>query len=133
MREFDNETLKLIAAFEDMSKTEVRDCSVTSDVIYFLVNTGKIAVAIGKNGQTIKAAEHMLKRQIRIYEWAEDEKQFIQNLIPQAQKVIIKNGSAQVSLNAKDRGAVLGKAGSNIKAIREFLERNSTIKELKIV
>lgn len=133
MREFDTETIKLIAAFEDMSKTEVRDCSVTSEMIYFLVNTGKIAVAIGKNGQTIKAAENMLKRQIKIYEWAEDEKQFIQNLIPQAQKITIKNGSVQISLHSKDRGAVLGKGGSNIKAIREFLERNSTIKELKIV
>ena len=69
MREFDTDMIKLIAAFENISKTEVRDC-INNDSIYFLVNTGKIAIAIGKGGQTIKAAEHHLKKQIKIFEWA---------------------------------------------------------------
>ncbi len=132
MREFDTDIIRLIAAFENMTKTEVRDC-ISNDVIYFLVNPGKIAVAIGKSGQTIKNAEYQLKKQIKIFEWAEEDKDFIKNMIPQAQKIVVENGKAQVTLNAKDRGAVLGKSGSNIKIIREFLERNSDIKELKVV
>jgi len=132
MREFDTDLIKLIAAFEQITRTEVRDC-ITNEALYFLVNPGKIAVAIGKGGQTIKSAERTLKKQIKIFEWAEDDKQFIKNMIPQAQKITINNGNAQVTLNAKDRGAVFGKGGSNIKIIREFLSRNSEVKELKVV
>lgn len=132
MREFDTDAIKLIATFENITNTEVRDC-ITNDVIYFLVNPGKIAVAIGKGGQTIRSAENALKKQIKIFEWAEDDETFIKNLIPQAQKITITNGSAHITLNAKDRGAVFGKGGSNIKAIREFLSRNSTITELKVI
>jgi len=133
VREFDTDTIKLIAAFEDLSKTEVRDCCINSDSIYFLVNTGKIAVAIGKGGQTIKQAEKMFKKPIKIFEWAESDEEFLKNMIPNAKKVTIKDGSAQVLLDSKNRGAVLGRAGSNIKAIRELLERNSNIKELKVI
>ncbi|MDD5416875.1 MAG: NusA-like transcription termination signal-binding factor [Candidatus Aenigmarchaeota archaeon] len=133
MRQFDTDTIQLITAFENMTKTEVRDCHVDPEVIYFLVGTGKIAVAIGKNGQTIKSAEYQFKKQIKIFEWAEDPKDFIKNMIPSATKISIKDDIAQVSIDSKSRGAVLGKGGSNIKVIREFLERNSTIKELKIL
>ena len=87
----------------------------------------------GKGGQTIKAAEHHLKKQIKIFEWAEDNEQFIKNLIPKATKVTLNGENAQVTLNAKDRGAVFGKGGSNIKIIRELLSRNSSIKDLKVV
>ena len=132
MREFDTDMIQLIAVFESISKTEVRDC-ITNDSIYFLVNTGKIAIAIGKGGQTIRAAENTLKKSIKIFEWAEDNEQFIKNLIPKAQKVTVNGTGAQVTLNAKDRGAVFGKGGSNIKIIRELLSRNSEIKELKVI
>lgn len=132
MREFDTDMINLIAAFEKLAKTEVRDF-ISNDVMYFLVNPGKVAIAIGKGGETIKNAERVLKKQIKLFEWSEDEKQFIKNMIPQAQSITLSDGHAQVTLNAKDRGAVFGKGGSNIKIIREFLARNSTVKELKVV
>ncbi len=132
MREFDTDVIGIIATFENVTKTEVRDC-ISNDNLYFLVNPGKVAVAIGKSGQTIKAAEKMFKKSIKIFEWAEDEKEFIKNMIPQAQKITINDDKAQVTLNSKDRGAVFGRGGSNIKIIREFLSRNSNVKELKVV
>ncbi|MBU3904829.1 MAG: NusA-like transcription termination signal-binding factor [Nanoarchaeota archaeon] len=132
MREFDTEMIGLISAFETMTKTEVRDC-ISNDVIYFLVNSGKAAIAIGKGGETIKKAERALKKQIKLFEWNEEDKAFIKNMIPQAQTIVLNSGKAQVTLLAKDRGAVFGKGGSNIKIIRELLSRNSDVKELKVV
>jgi len=132
MREFDTEMISLISAFERMAKTEVRDC-ISNDVIYFLVNPGKVAIAIGKGGETIKKAERALKKQIKLFEWANDDEKFIKNMIPQAQTITLSGGKAQVTLLAKDRGAVFGKGGSNIKIIREFLSRNSDVRELKVV
>ena len=132
MRNFDNDIIRVITAFENITGTEVRDC-VCSDVIYFLVNPGKMALAIGKDGHNIKTAEKMLKKPIKIFEWSEDCEQFIKNMIPSAQKINIDGNKAILSIDMETRGMVIGKKGSNIKIIREFLERNSNIKDLKIL
>jgi N utilization substance protein A len=124
--------MQLIAAFEKLSHTEVRDC-IRNDVIYFLVNPGKAAVAIGKGGETVKSAENLFKKQIKIYEWAENDEQFIKNLIPGIKKLELNGEKAVVTIEAKERGAVIGKGGSNINALRELLNRNSGIKEVKIL
>lgn len=132
MRNFDTDTLRMITAFENITGTEVRDC-IRDEKIYFLVNTGKVATAIGKDGQKIKIAEKMLGKSIKVFEWDEEEKQFIRNLIPKAQKIEIGQDNANVTLDHKDRGAVIGSGGSNIKIIRIFLERNSCIRGLRIL
>ncbi len=132
MRNFDNNTLMVITAFENITGTEVRDC-ICSDTIYFLVNPGKIAMTIGKNGNNIKTAERMLGKPIKVFEWAEDEREFIKNLILRAQKIDMRDEKATVTISQEDRGAVIGKEGINIKTIRELLVRNSNIKELKII
>ncbi len=131
MREFDTDTLRLITAFENITGTEVRDC-IRNDSLFFLVNQGKVARAIGKKGQMIKTAEKMLGKSIKVFEWADKPEAFIKNMIPQAQKVEINKNGATVSISNKDRGSVIGKGGSNIKIIREFLGRNSEIRSLKI-
>ena len=78
MRNFDNDILRVITAFENITGTEVRDC-ICNDTIYFLVNPGKIAMTIGKDGHNIKTAEKMLRKPIKVFEWAEDEREFIKN------------------------------------------------------
>lgn len=131
MREFDTEVLKLITAFENITNSEVRDC-VAAGQLYFLVNSGKAGLAIGRNGSTIKIAEKMLGRKIKIFEYSLDEKEFIKNLIPQAQRIEVNGEKAFVTVAAKERGAVIGKNGSNIKTVCLLLERNSNIKKLEL-
>jgi len=132
MRDFDSDLIRIINAFENITGTEVRDC-IKSNKIYFLVNPGKVAIAIGRNGQTIKTAERMLKNEIKVFEWSEDDLEFIKNMIPKAQKIKITDEKVIISLESKDRGSVIGRNGCNVKVIREFLERNSDIKQLKIL
>ena len=132
MRDFDTDILRVITAFENMTGTEVRDC-VNTDTLYFLVNPGKVAIAIGRNGQTIKTAEKMFQKSIKVFEWSDNPEEFVRKLIPQAQKIEINGTKVVVSLESKDRGIVIGKEGTNVKVIREILERNSEMKELKIL
>jgi NusA-like KH domain protein len=132
MRNFDTDIIRLITAFENITGTEIRDC-VCSDIIYFLVNPGKMARTIGKNGQNIKNAEKMLGKPIKVFEWDENGRNFIKNMIPKAQKIEISGKKATVALNSENRGSIIGKKGCNIKVIRKFLARNSEIKELKIL
>ena len=130
-REFDNNTILLINAFENITGTEVRDC-VSNEMIYFLVNPGKAAIAIGKGGEHVQTAEKMLKKQIKIMEWDEAPEKFIKNLIPNAERVSISGEIVTVKVG-KNKGAVIGKGGENIKVLNEFLSRNSNMKEIKIV
>ena len=132
MRNFDNDSLSVITAFENITGTEVRDC-VFSEVVYFLLSPGKIAKTIGKNGKNIKTAEKMLGKPIKVFEWSENDSDFIKNLIGKVVKMDIKEGKATVTISQEDRGAIIGKEGCNIKAIRELLIRNSSVKELKIL
>lgn len=134
LRQFDTDTIKLITTFENITHSDVQDCIRDSErgTIYFLVKQGKIAKAIGKNGRTIKIAEKMVAKQIKVFEYSENEEQFIKNLISQAQKISIADNKATVFVKGSDRGLVIGRNGSNIKIIREFLLRNSSIKELEV-
>jgi len=132
MRAFDQDTIQLITEFEKLTGSEVRDC-IKDGAIFFLVNPGKAAAAIGKGGQNVQAAEKVLNSQIKVYEWAEDSVAFIRNLIPHADKIELSDGKALVTINMQNRGAVIGKSGSNIKILRELVGRNSNIKELKVI
>jgi len=132
MRNFDNDTIRVITAFENITGTEVRDC-ICSGIVYFLVNPGKIAITIGKNGHNIKTAEKMLGKPIKVFEWAEDDREFIKNMVGRVLRIEIKEEKAIVTINREDRGSVIGREGCNIKIIRELLIRNSNVKELKIL
>ncbi|MFH0830334.1 MAG: NusA-like transcription termination signal-binding factor [Candidatus Aenigmatarchaeota archaeon] len=132
MREFDTETMQLIAAFEQLTGSEVRDI-VKNESLHFLVNPGKAALAIGKGGAAVQNAEKVFKKQIRIYEWADQSEQFVRNLIPSAKSIKIDGEKAIVTVDSKERGAVIGRGGANINALRELLIRNSSLKELKVV
>jgi NusA-like KH domain protein len=132
MRKFDTNTIRLITAFENITGTEIRDC-ICSDTIYFLVSPGKMARTIGKSGYNIKSAEKMLRKPIKVFEWNENGREFLKNMIPKAQKIEINGEKAVVILNSENRGSVIGKKGCNINIIRKFLSRNSEIKELKIL
>ncbi len=131
MREFDNESIRLVTAFENITNSQVRDC-IKNEYLYFLINSGKMAQAIGKEGANIKMAEKMLNKKIKVFEYSENVEEFVKNLVPQAKKIQVNGEKVVINVNSKYKGAVIGKGGSNIKVLRGFLERNSNIKELEI-
>ena len=50
----ETDTIRIIAAFENLTKVHARDCLVADNCIYFMVDADKIGMAIGKNGAVIK-------------------------------------------------------------------------------
>ncbi len=130
-RELDMDTIRMITAFEEITGTQVRDC-IRNDMLYFLVAPGKAAIAIGRGGESVQTAEKMLNKQIKVLEWAETPEQFVKNLVPNAERVSI-NGELAIVRVGKNKGAVIGKGGENIKILNEFLSRNSQLKEIKVV
>ncbi len=130
-REFDMDTIRMINAFEEITGTRVRDC-INGECLYFLVAPGKAAIAIGKGGEHVQTAEKMMNKQIKVLEWAESQNEFVKNLVPNADKIQI-NGEQAVVHVGKNKGAVIGKGGENIRVLNELLTRNSQLKEIRIL
>ena len=60
------DSIRNIAAFEDVTQIHAHDCLITEDCIYFLVDPDKVGLAIGKNGRNIKAMREIMERHFSI-------------------------------------------------------------------
>jgi N utilization substance protein A len=133
----DTESIRLITLFENLTGTAVKDCLIDNscNTVYFLIQEGKVGMAIGKNGGSIKHVERLIKKNIKVFEYSDDLNKFIKKLIPQSLEVKIKNGekiSVEVKVDKKDKAVVIGRDGKNLKLYKELLQRNHGISELTI-
>lgn len=133
---FDKETIRLITIFENLTNTIVKDCIFDrlTNTVYYIVEEGKIGLAIGKNGSSVKNAEKILKKNIKIFEFSKDLKKFVKNLIPQANEIKIKkeNGKTivEIRIDKSSKAFVIGREKKNIKFYKEILRRNHGVSEL---
>jgi len=133
---FNTETIRLLTLFENMTNVPVRDCFTTKDIIYYIVEEGKIGLAIGKNGNSIKNVERVVRKKVKVYEYSSDPETFVRNLIPQSKEVrMLDNGLGfivQIRLNKKDRGFVIGRGGEKIKFYKEVLKRIHNVSDIQV-
>ncbi len=135
---FDTETIRLITFFENLTGSEIRDCLVddSKNMVYFVIEEGKVGMAIGKNGDSIRNVENLIKKDIRVFEFSEELNTFVRNLIPQATEVRVINENdrtaVEVRVDRKDKPMVIGRDGRNQKLYKELLQRNHSINELII-
>jgi N utilization substance protein A len=132
-----SETIRLINFFENITGAKVKDCIVDeeSNTIYFLIKEGDIGLAIGKNGSSVKNAEKILKRRIKLIEFSEDIHSFVRNTVPKASDILIKNGDktiVEIRVEKNDKASVIGRDRKRLKIIREILKRNYNIDEICI-
>jgi N utilization substance protein A len=126
------EHIRVVGAFERVIGVHVRDCLLTEDAVYFLVEPGKMGMAIGRNGSKIKNISMTLGKKVKIFEYADTLEKLVRNLIPCATSVDINNDTVTVVIPSSERSAVIGKSGNNIKMIRQFLERHFNVKNLRL-
>jgi transcription antitermination factor NusA-like protein len=69
---------------------------------------------------------------VKIFEYADTLDKLVRNLIPSANSVDVNNEVVTVSIPSSERSSVIGKNGSNIKMIRQFLNRHFNIKNLRL-
>jgi len=135
---FDTETIRLITLFENLTGAPVRDCIVdnSNNYVYFIVEEGKMGVAIGRNGSSVRSAEKIMGKNIKVFEFSKDLRTFVKKLIPKALEVRIKNQEGKVLVEVKvekrDKPLVIGRNGRNLKLLKELLHRNHGVDELII-
>ena len=127
----DTEGFRALSIFERLTKIHPKDCLISEDSVYFLIDGDKIGFAIGKNGSTVKKISKTLGKEVRLFEYSDDPSKLLKNLIPSAENIEISGETAKFIIPAKSRYSVIGRGGKNIKVIKEFLERHCGINNLK--
>ena len=134
---FDTESIRLITLFENLTGTNVKDCLIDNSVntVYFVVEEGKVGMAIGKNGDSVKNVENLIKKNIKIFEFSNNLNDFIKKIIPQGIEIKVRNEDkimVEVKVDRKDKAMVIGRDGKNLKLYKELLGRNYGVNEVII-
>ena len=124
--------MRKISLFQKITKVTPRDCidDEKQDRLIFVVNEGKMGLAIGKNGSNIKSLQNLLKRNIELVEYYNDPIKFLKNLLNAKLIHEVKintraDGSLQaiILVNPNNKGLVVGRAGRNAEKARLLAKR----------
>ncbi len=126
--------MQYISIFESLTSAKVKDCIVNEQIL-FIVNENDMGKAIGKHGSNVKRIENMMKKRIRLVEFNNDVKQFVQNLIypVQAKEIKEENGIVSIYCNdIKSKGILIGRDRHNINFVNDVVKRHFGINEIKV-
>ena len=133
-QKFDTETIRLINLFENVTGATVKDCIVNGDTVYYVIDEGKIGIAIGKNGSSVRHAEKMIGKTVKLFEFSPELVKFVRNLVPQANDVKVKDENneiiVEIRVDKKNRALVIGRDRKNLNLYKELLQRNYNINDL---
>jgi len=133
--------MRLISLFQNVTKATARDCldDEKQDRIIFVVNEGKMGLAIGKGGSNIKSLQNILKRNVELIEHFDDPIKFLKNILnPKFVKEVKLDTNADGSSRAivivdhGKKGLVVGREGRNAEKARLFAKRYFNISNVLI-
>ena len=75
--------MRMMSLFQNVTGAVARDCveDEKQDRVIFIVNSGKMGLAIGKGGMHIKTLQNIVKRNVELVEFHEDPEKFLSNLL----------------------------------------------------
>ena len=124
--------MRLMSLFQNVANVNPRDCveDEKQNRIIFVVNSGKMGLAIGKNGAHIKTLQKMVGRNIELVEYNEDPATFLKNLLNNKlvteAKITKRSDGAQqaiVVVDPRNKGLVVGRDGRNAEKARLLARR----------
>jgi N utilization substance protein A len=133
--------MRLMSLFQNVTKATARDCleDEKQDRIIFVVNEGKMGLAIGKGGSNIKSLQNILKRNVELVEHFDDPIKFLKNILnPKFVKEVKldtkADGSSRVIVivDHGKKGLVVGREGRNAERARLFAKRYFNISNVLI-
>jgi N utilization substance protein A len=130
-----DQTIKYITFFENITNTRVKDCLEIENMLYFIVDSGQLQFALGRNGSKIKRLRSMLRKNVKLVEYSSNLETFIRNIFHEFKinNVQIDKSTdggkriARVSVNLRDKGKIIGLDSKNLKIAREIINRYEKI------
>jgi transcription termination/antitermination protein NusA len=133
--------MRLMSLFQNVTGATARDCveDEKQDRVIFVVNEGKMGLAIGKGGCHIKNLQNIVKRNVELVEYSDDASKFLKNilnpkLITEVKMNKREDGSLQaiVIVDPKKKGIVVGREGRNAEKARLLAKRYFEISSVLI-
>ncbi|MGI0036964.1 MAG: NusA-like transcription termination signal-binding factor [Nitrososphaera sp.] len=137
-----SDELRLMSLFQSITSATARDCIVDDRMerVIFVVNKGQMGLAIGKGGSTIKQLQNVVAKKVELVEYSEDATEFIRNMLNadlvSEVKISDRNDGtkqAVVVVDARKKGAVVGREGRNAEKARLLAKRYFQITNVLIV
>lgn len=133
--------MRLMSLFQNVTGATARDCveDEKQNRVIFVVNTGKMGLAIGKGGSHIRTLQNLVKKNVELVEYQEDPAKFLQNLLNNKLVTEVKinkraDGSKQaiVMVDPRKKGIVVGREGRNAEKARLLAKRYFEISSVLI-
>jgi len=133
--------MRLMSLFQNITKATARDCveDEKQDKIIFVVQEGKMGLAIGKGGSNIKSLQNIIKRNVELVEYFDDPTKFLKNvlnpkLVNEVKLDTKPDGSSQATIivDHGKKGLVVGREGRNAERARLFAKRYFNISSVLI-
>jgi len=130
-----------MSLFQSVTGATARDCveDEKKDRVIFVVNEGKMGLAIGKGGSHIKNLQNLVKRNVELVEYSEDAIKFLKNILNSKLVSDVKvntraDGSLQaiVTVDPRKKGIVVGREGRNAEKARLLAKRYFEISSVLI-
>jgi len=133
--------MRLMSLFQNVTGATARDCveDEKQNRVIFVVNEGKMGLAIGKGGSHIKNLQNIVKRNVEIVEYSDDPIKFLKNILNSKLVNEVKlnkrdDGTLQaiVTVDPKKKGIVVGREGRNAEKARLLAKRYFEISSVLI-
>ena len=133
--------MRMMSLFQNVTGATARDCveDEKQDRVIFVVNSGKMGLAIGKGGIHIKSLQNIVKRNVELVEFDDDPAKFLSNLLNSKLISEVKinkrsDGTKQaiVMVDARKKGIVVGREGRNAEKARMLAKRYFDISSVLI-
>ncbi len=133
--------MRLMSLFQNVTGATARDCveDEKQNRVIFVVNEGKMGLAIGKGGSHIKNLQNIVKRNVEIVEYSDDPIKFLKNILNSKLVNEVKmnkrdDGTLQaiVIVDPKKKGIVVGREGRNAEKARLLAKRYFEISSVLI-
>ena len=107
--------------------------------IIYIVKTGQLGLAIGRNGKNINQIRQLLGRDVEIVEYNKSPTLFVRNCLSPARITNVTLSTRRdgqqvlnVTVDPKDRGLAIGKAGKTIDKARSLIKRHFSIANVNL-
>jgi len=123
---YDFASLKIMTLFERITRARIKDVIIEDAMMYFVVQPGEMAKAIGKQGANIKKLQTKFQKKIRIVEYNILPELFLVNLIkPLKVENSMLEGKKIVLISAETstKGKIIGRNRSNLNKYLKIVKR----------
>ena len=124
--------MRLISLFQNVTGASASDCveDEKQNRVIFVVNEGKMGLAIGKGGSHIRNLQNIIKKNVELVEYSDDPIEFLKNMLNSKLVMDVKlnkrlDGTTQaiVLVDPKKKGIVVGREGRNAEKARLLARR----------